>query len=76
LQQSPDMVKISSVVSYRINTRESRRVLAVSLDNRIVATVSTQGRIAELCMEGADSSVIVLTRSERLRLASRSRSAN
>jgi hypothetical protein len=38
---------------------------------------ATQGRIAELSMKGVDSSAIVLTRSERLRLASRrSRSAN
>jgi hypothetical protein len=38
---------------------------------------ATQGRIAELSMEGVDSSAIVLTRSERLRLFSRrSESAN
>jgi hypothetical protein len=38
---------------------------------------ATQGIIADLSMEGVDSSAIVLTRSERLRLASRrSRSAN
>jgi hypothetical protein len=39
---------------------------------------ATQGRIAELSMEGVDSSAIVPTRSGRLRLrlASRSRSEN